>query len=69
MGKEIINVGLIGFGTIGAGVVKILQENSGVISERLGTKLKLTRIADRDTTTDRGVKLHDGVIFSDVRLF
>lgn len=64
MGKEIINVGLIGFGTIGAGVVKILQENAKIISERLGAELKLSRIADRDIETDRGVTPHKDVLLS-----
>lgn len=64
MEKNTINVGLIGFGTIGAGVVKILQENAAVIGERLGSELKLTRIADRDIATDRGVTPHKDVVLS-----
>ncbi|MDH3973467.1 MAG: homoserine dehydrogenase [Deltaproteobacteria bacterium] len=64
MGKETINVGLIGFGTIGAGVVKILQDNAGIIRERLGSELRLTRIADKDIETDRGVTAGKAVAFS-----
>jgi len=64
MAKDIINIGLIGFGTIGAGVVKILQENAHVIRERLGSELKLTRIADRDIKTGRSVKPHEDVLLS-----
>lgn len=64
MGKDIINVGLIGFGTIGAGVVKILQENAAVIAERLGSQIRLTRIVDRDVTTDRGVTPGKDVVLS-----
>ena len=52
-----IKVGLIGFGTVGAGVVKILQHNSGLIEKRMGAKIVLKRIADIDLKTDRGVKL------------
>ena len=33
-----INVGLIGFGTIGTGVVRILQEDSKLIEKRTGIK-------------------------------
>ena len=43
-----INVGLIGFGTVGVGVVKILQHNSGLIEKRMGAKIVLKRIADID---------------------
>ncbi len=52
-----VGVGLIGFGTIGKGVVKVLARNAGVIRQRLGFPLRLVRIADIDTTTDRGVDL------------
>jgi homoserine dehydrogenase len=57
-----INVGLIGFGTVGVGVVKILQQNSGLIEKRMGTKIVLRRIADIDLKTDRGVNLRPGVL-------
>lgn len=57
-----IGVGLIGFGTIGTGVAKVLQANADVISQRLGFPLRLVRIADLDLETDRGVNL-DGIVF------
>ncbi len=60
-----INVGLIGFGTIGTGVVRVLGENAGVISERLGSEVVLKRVADTDITRDRGVALDKGVLTSD----
>ncbi len=52
-----IRVGLIGFGTVGSGVVKILQENGKLIEKRTGAKFILRRVADVDLETDRGVKL------------
>ncbi|MHA7839646.1 MAG: homoserine dehydrogenase, partial [bacterium] len=54
-----VGVGLIGFGTIGTGVAKVLQQNASVIEERLGFPLRLIRIADLDLETDRGVDLGD----------
>ncbi len=57
-----IKVGLIGFGTVGAGVVKILQKNSKLIENRMGAKVILKRIADVDLKTDRGVRLKPGVL-------
>jgi len=59
MGKDAVGVGLIGFGTIGTGVVKVLQRNASVIEQRLGFPLRLVRIADLDLDTDRGVELGD----------
>ena len=52
-----INVGLIGFGTVGSGVVKILNDNAGVIRDKVGLEIALKRIADKDTATDRGVNI------------
>jgi homoserine dehydrogenase len=57
-----IGVGLIGLGTIGTGVVKVLQRNAHVIEDRLGSALRLVRVADLDTRRDRGVDL-SGVRF------
>jgi homoserine dehydrogenase len=57
-----IKVGLIGFGTVGSGVARILQKNSKLIEKRMGAKLVLKRIADVDLKTDRGVKLKQGVL-------
>jgi len=57
-----IKVGLIGFGTVGAGVVKILQKNYRLIEKRMGAKIILKRIVDIDLKTDRGVKLKPGVL-------
>jgi homoserine dehydrogenase len=57
-----IKVGLIGFGTVGSGVVRILQKNSGLIEKRMGAKLVVKRIADIDLKTDRGVRLKPGVL-------
>jgi len=57
-----IKVGLIGFGTVGAGVVKILQKNYKLIEKRMGSKITLKQIADIDLKTDRGVKVKPGVL-------
>ena len=57
-----VKIGLIGFGTIGAGVVKILAENADVIQQRLGATLQIVKIADLDITTDRGVHVERGVL-------
>src|SRR4030043_2397016 len=57
-----IKVGMIGFGTVGSGVVKILQKNSGLIEKRMGARIVLRRIADIDLEKDRGVKLKPGVL-------
>ncbi|OGP79932.1 MAG: homoserine dehydrogenase [Deltaproteobacteria bacterium RBG_16_49_23] len=57
-----IKVGMIGFGTVGSGVAKILQKNSKLIENRMGAKIVLKRIADVDLETNRGVRLKHGVL-------
>lgn len=60
-----INIGLIGLGTVGTGVVRVLKENASVIRERLGAELVLKRAADRDIVRDRGVRFESGVLTTD----
>ncbi len=62
-----IKVGLIGFGTIGCGMVKILQDNQSQIQSRLGAVLEVVKIADLDITTDRGVKVDAGMLTTDAK--
>jgi homoserine dehydrogenase len=50
-----INVGIIGFGTVGAGTVEILIKNREIISSRVGNEVTLRKIADLDIESDRGV--------------
>ncbi|HPG30781.1 MAG TPA: homoserine dehydrogenase [bacterium] len=59
-----INIGLAGFGTVGTGVVKILQSQKKELKEKTGIVLNLKRIVDIDTNSDRGVKLDKSVIIS-----
>jgi len=52
-----INLGLIGWGTIGVGVTKVLEQTSTSLAERLGAELYIKRIADLDITTPRDVSI------------
>jgi homoserine dehydrogenase len=60
-----IQVGLLGFGTVGTGVARMLQESYSTIKHKLGATLTLKRIAVRDTKKDRGVTLEPGVLTDD----
>ncbi len=59
--KEIL-VGLLGFGTIGTGVVKLLKENQKMIERKSGVKIRLKRIADLDVKRDRGVRVEEEML-------
>lgn len=60
-----INIGLIGFGTIGVGVVKNLKRNASVISQRVGAHLRIKRIADLDLKTKRDVSIDKSILTTD----
>lgn len=62
-----IYVGIIGFGTVGAGVAKILIDNKEVISARAGAELSVKYIADLDITTDRGVDVNKNILTTDAQ--
>jgi homoserine dehydrogenase len=68
MKKDGINIGIIGFGIVGSGTAKVLLANKDILKERLGFELNLRRIADLDITTDRGIKIPEGVLTTDVNL-
>jgi homoserine dehydrogenase len=50
-----INVGLIGFGNIGCGVVKILQQRKSLIAQKIGIEIAVKRICDKDLSAKRDV--------------
>ncbi len=55
--KKSINIGIIGFGTVGTGTARILMENADVIKRRLGAPVALKKISDLDVKRDRGISL------------
>ncbi|MGZ3606511.1 MAG: homoserine dehydrogenase [Syntrophales bacterium] len=63
-----ITIGLIGFGTIGTGVVKLLQESSEVIENRIGARLFLKKIADLDITTPRQIAVDRELLTADAKV-
>ena len=60
-----INVGIIGFGTVGAGTVEILLKNRDVIENRVGAEIRIKKIADLDIRTDRGFPVDPGLLTTD----
>ncbi len=62
---DTINIGIIGLGTVGTGVVKILQQNQKIIQDRLGACLQVSKIADLDITSDRGIFLNHSLLTTD----
>ncbi|MFQ5991038.1 MAG: homoserine dehydrogenase [Nitrospiraceae bacterium] len=65
--KTRVGVGLVGFGTVGTGVAKILTENAALITRQAGVPIELVRIADVDTTRERGFTPPPGMLVADFR--
>lgn len=57
-----INVGIIGFGTVGAGAVEVLTKNQEIIASRVGAEVNVKKIADLDIESDRGVQVDREVL-------
>ncbi|MEK7307330.1 MAG: homoserine dehydrogenase, partial [Nitrospirota bacterium] len=63
--KDSIKVGIIGFGTVGTGVVKVIINNRETIRRRLGVPVEIAAIADRDLDRDRGVRIDRRLLTKD----
>jgi homoserine dehydrogenase len=63
--EQMINVGIIGFGTVGTGTARILLENEDILSRKAGFGINLKKIADLDIKKDRGIKLPKGILTKD----
>jgi len=60
------SVGLVGFGTVGTGVAKILLQNAEPIAAKTGLDIALKRVCDIDVARDRGVTIPDGRMTTNV---
>ncbi len=66
MAEKIVKVGLVGFGTVGSGVAKLILEDADSIAAKTGLRLELACVVDIDTQSPRPVKLPDGILTNDL---
>jgi homoserine dehydrogenase len=66
MAEKKVKVGLVGFGTVGSGVAKLILEEADSIAAKTGLRLELACIVDTDTQSPRQVKPADGVLTDDL---
>jgi homoserine dehydrogenase len=59
MAREEINVGVIGFGTVGVGAVQLLETNADWIAQRVGSRVVVKRVMDVDWTRPRAYTLRE----------
>lgn len=62
MAEKIVKVGLVGFGTVGTGVAKLIIEDADLIAAKTDLRLQLACVVDIDTKSARQVVLPDGIL-------
>src|SRR5579859_2145093 len=55
--RPALRVGLAGLGTVGAGVLRLLQANRSIIERRAGRPIEIVAVSARDRQRERGVDL------------
>ncbi|MGH2539744.1 MAG: homoserine dehydrogenase [Actinomycetota bacterium] len=65
MSERTIRVGMLGCGTVGAAVIRLLHEHADDIVHRAGCRIEVTRVAVRDPERDRDVPIPRGAFTTD----
>jgi homoserine dehydrogenase len=68
--KRRVNLGLIGLGTVGAGVMELLQRNDPIIKQKVGTEISVAAICDKDPDRlrlARQMKIGNSILTKDFR--
>ena len=60
-----IKIGLLGLGTVGSGVVKIMEKNGDNIRKKVGTELEIKKILVKNKEKKRKVELKRNILTSD----
>ena len=63
-----VNIGIIGLGTIGSGVYKILNERRGRIKKLYGSDIKIVRCCDISESSKRKLKIPNSRVTKDFRV-
>ena len=66
MAEKKVKIGLVGFGTIGSGVAKLLTDEADSIAAKTGLRLELACVVDTDTKSSRPVELAKGILTNDL---
>jgi homoserine dehydrogenase len=60
-----IRLGLLGCGTVGGGVIQLLQENASYLAETVGAPLEVARVLVRDLAKERVPQLDKALVTTD----
>ena len=62
MSVRVIKIGLLGLGTVGRGVYRILKNNADTILQRVGVEIQIKKVLVRDINKDRGFELDNEIL-------
>ena len=62
-----LRIGLAGLGTVGVGVLRLIETNRALLQARAGCELQVTAVSARDASRDRGVDLSNYAWEDDMR--
>lgn len=62
-----INLGLIGFGTVGSGVARILRDKKALLSKKIGSQINIKRVCDKDISRKRNVNIDRHLFTKDAK--
>lgn len=65
MSKPAVKIGLMGLGTVGRGVYRILMENASNIERKVGAPVEISKILVRDPSKDRGINVAPDLFTTD----
>ena len=64
---ERVDIGLVGFGTVGSGVVRILKSRANLLKKKLGARINLKKICDINLRRKRIVQVSPSLLTRDIR--
>ena len=53
-----IRIGMVGCGTVGRGLLEMIRRQQSAVAERYGVRFRVSSVAVRDLTKDRGLYVH-----------
>ncbi len=62
---EKVDIAILGLGTVGQGVVKVLQKNADQWVKKCGARINIKKVLDKDLERKRDVVLPEGVLTDD----
>lgn len=63
--KELVRVGLLGFGTVGTGVHKLIKGHQEDLMQQTGCEIEVTKILIKNSDKERDLKIPEGLLTYD----